>query len=101
MGSLLLLARRARRFLGGAAAVPQHRSVGGGERGEGAASALLRRLQTAVPSVSPGALEPAVRAHRAAERLGGDFSRRRGHDGGEEEGEDGDGVVVLKMRMLQ
>lgn len=90
MGSLLLLAQRARRPLGGAAAVPEHRSVGGWKGGEGAAPALLRRLQTAVPSVSPGAFEPAVRAHRAAERLGGDLARRRGHGGGEEE-EDGGG----------
>lgn len=83
--SLLLLARRARRLLDGAAAVPQHRSVRRVERGERATSALLRRLQAAVPSVSPGAFEPAVRAHRAAERLGGDLARRRGHGGGEEE----------------
>lgn len=93
---MLLLARRARRPLRGAAAVPQHRSVGGVEGGKGAASALLRRLQTAVPCVSPGAFEPAVRAHRAAERLGGDLARRRGHGGGggeEEEDGDGDGSV--------
>lgn len=57
----------------------------GGERRERAASALLRRLQTTVPCVSPGAFEPAVRAHRAAERLGGDLARRRGHGGGKEE----------------
>lgn len=89
--SLLLLARRARRPLSGAPAVPEHRSVGWGEGGEGAASDLLCRLQ---PAVSAGAFEPAVRAHGAAERLGGDLARR-GHDGGgggeEEEEEDGDG----------
>lgn len=64
--------------------------MGGGERGERAASALLRRIQTTVPSVSSGAFEPAVRAHRAAEGLGGDLARRRGHGGGEEEEGGGD-----------
>lgn len=85
---MLLLASRARRPLGWAAAVPEDRSVGG-EGGEGAAAALLGRLQPAVPSVYPGAFEPAVRPHRATEGLGGDLARRRGHCGGEE-AEDGD-----------
>lgn len=63
--------------------------------GEGAAPRLLRRVEPAVPCVSAGAFEPAVRAHRAAERLGRDLARRRGHDdavggvGGEEEEGDG------------
>ena len=58
------------------------------EGGEGAAASLLPRLRTAVPRVPTGALEPAVRAHRAAERLGGDLARRRGHGDGEEEEEE-------------
>lgn len=67
----------------------------GGERRKRTTSVLLRRLQPAVPGVSPRAFEPAVRAHRAAERLGRNLSGRRGHGGGgegeEQGGDDGSG----------
>lgn len=67
----------------------------GRKRRKRTTSVLLRRLQTAVPRVSPRAFEPAVRAHRATEGLGRNLSRRRGHGGGgegeEQGGDDGSG----------
>lgn len=85
----VLFARREHGLVIGAAAVPEHRSVRGRKRGKRATSVLLRRLRTAVPRVSPRAFEPAVRAHRATERLGRNLSRRRGHGGGGEGEEQG------------
>lgn len=85
----MLFARWEHGLVIGAAAVPEHRSMRGRKRRKRTTSVLLRRLQTAVPCVSSRAFEPAVRAHRATERLGRNLSRRRGHGGGGEGEEQG------------